>query len=160
MSWAARSALRSSRLSLGPASVLRRARASDAVMGAGVTGPFLPLRRAALRLGVGRPLGPVLRRASVPNRSRPPLALSSDVARSTTTSWLPFLHWRNHWRDFSIQRHRGFQRDQRPAVADVARESFIEPSRFLLQTPDFNFNSGCAQLLKSATAHLRIWICH
>src|SRR5271157_3900813 len=54
------SALRSSRLSLGPVSDLRRARASDAVMGAGATGPFLALRRASLRLGVGRPLGPVL----------------------------------------------------------------------------------------------------
>src|SRR5947209_5475545 len=56
---AVRSALRSSRLSLGPASDLRRARASAAVIGAGATGPFLGLRLASLRLGVGRPLRPV-----------------------------------------------------------------------------------------------------
>ena len=51
-------ALRSSRLSLGPANDFRRARASAEVIGAGATGP---LRRAAsLRLGVGRPLGAVV----------------------------------------------------------------------------------------------------
>src|ERR1700675_199657 len=84
---AVRSALRSSRLSLGPASDLRRARASEAVMGAGATGPFCRLV-ASLRLGVGRPLGPVLRRAPESNRSIPALALPS-AASSTTTSWLP-----------------------------------------------------------------------
>jgi len=42
---------------LGPASDLRRARASEAVMGAGATGPFFVLRLAAVRLGVGLPWG-------------------------------------------------------------------------------------------------------
>src|SRR6201996_3669687 len=51
-------ARRSSRLSLGPANDFRRARASAEVIGAGATGPLR--RAAALRLGVGRPLGAVL----------------------------------------------------------------------------------------------------
>src|ERR1700752_1074953 len=59
--WARRTALlarRSSRLSLGPANDFRRARASAEVIGAGATGPLR--RAAALRLGVGRPLGAVV----------------------------------------------------------------------------------------------------
>src|ERR1700736_3544746 len=54
------SAPRSARLSFGRDSALRRARAADAVMGAGTTGPLVRLV-AVLRLGVGRPLGSVLR---------------------------------------------------------------------------------------------------
>src|SRR5271168_2253988 len=51
-------ARRSSRLSLGPANDFRRARASEEVIGAGATGPLR--RAAALRRGVGRPLGAVV----------------------------------------------------------------------------------------------------
>src|SRR5690242_14760013 len=85
------SARRSSRLSLGPASDLRRARASEAVMGAGAIGPFLVLRRASLRLGVGRPLGPV-RCASLPAPEAPatPAAAGAAALSSRSVSW-PFL---------------------------------------------------------------------
>src|ERR1700730_11235037 len=72
---------RSARLSFGPDSALRRARAADAVMGAGTTGPLVRLV-AVLRLGVGRPLGSVLRDprgASVPEVAST-MGLSSGVA--------------------------------------------------------------------------------
>ena len=55
------SALRSSLDSFGPPSSLRRLRASAVVIGAGATGPRL--RAASLRLGVGLPLGAVVRRS-------------------------------------------------------------------------------------------------
>ena len=79
------SALRSSRLSLGPASDLRRARASEAVMGAGATGPFFVLRLASVRLGVGRPLGSVLRVPCDVASIEP--AVSSSTRPSASSSW-------------------------------------------------------------------------
>src|SRR5688500_15532561 len=75
------SALRSSRLSLLRDS-LRRFRASEVVIGAGATGPRL--RVASLRLGVGLPLGAVVRDSPdfPASPSRPVSAVSSDTLDS------------------------------------------------------------------------------
>src|SRR5262249_13059878 len=86
----------SSRLSLGPASDLRRARASEAVLGAGATGPFLVPRLvvASSRLGVGRPLGSVLRdprggpvREPAPESARKPAESSGVAGAPAPSSW-------------------------------------------------------------------------
>src|ERR1700747_1320379 len=88
---AAFSPLRSRRLSVGPASDLRRARASDAVIGAGATGPFLVLRLASLRLRVGRPLGSVLTPLDVVSGElAASIAAGATAPPSRSSSW-PFL---------------------------------------------------------------------
>ena len=82
------SALRSSRLSLGPASDLRRARASAEVIGAGATGPAPRLSRALGRrpaLGGGRS---ATRGGSVRADGD---AASSAPSLSSGSSSLPFL---------------------------------------------------------------------
>ncbi len=87
-----RSALRSARLSLGPASDLRRARASEDVIGAGAIGPFFVFRLDSLRLGVGRPLGPVLRdpRGAVSAELAASAAVGAAAFPPESSSW-PFL---------------------------------------------------------------------
>src|SRR5271156_234780 len=77
---------RSSRLSLGPASDFRRARASDEVIGAGATGPLRP----ALRRGVGRPLGAVVCRGAAPKAS----AASTVIWASSRSSVTPASFFR------------------------------------------------------------------
>src|ERR1700733_1503729 len=77
--WGRRLALfarRSSRLSFWPANDFRRARASAAVIGAGATGPLR--LAAALRLGVGRPLGAVV--------GEPPDAPDADESADSESS--------------------------------------------------------------------------
>ena len=54
-------------------------------MGAGATGPFFVLRLAAVRLGVGRPLGSVLRVPCDAASIEP--AVSSSTRPSASSSW-------------------------------------------------------------------------
>ena len=63
-------------------------------------------------------------------------------------------------RDFAVEGHRGFQRDQRRAVSDVAGEAFVQSSSFFFEESDFDFDACGAEFFESESAHLRIGIGH
>ena len=69
-------------------------------------------------------------------------------------------HFRGRRRDLAVERHGGFECDQRRAVTNVAGECLIQPASLLFQTSDFNVHSRGSQFFKSLSADLWIRIRH
>jgi hypothetical protein len=72
--------------------------------------------------------------------------------------WL--LHGARRWSNLAIERHRGFQRNQRNGLPNVSGEGFVQTTGFCLQFSNFHLNPCLAQLLKAAAADARIRIGH
>ena len=63
--------------------------------------------------------------------------------------------------DFSVQRHRPFRDDPRPAGRDEFQVGSIEPFGFRFHQPDFDFDPGLLERFDSAAADgvIRIMLC-
>ena len=62
--------------------------------------------------------------------------------------------------DLAVERHGGFQRHQRHAVADVAGEGFVQAASLFFQAADFDLHAGGAQFFESLSADFRIGVGH
>ena len=60
----------------------------------------------------------------------------------------------------AVERERGFERHQRFAGNDPAREGFIQAPRFGLAQAGADFDSSGAQLLEAAASHRRVRVGH
>src|SRR5579863_2857675 len=68
------------------------------------------------------------------------------------------LTWRR--RDFSIERHRSLQRDQRNTMTNVSCESLVQRFCFFFKYAARNVDTGSAKLGKPLTADQRIRVLH
>src|SRR6185437_1238807 len=84
-----------------------------------------------------------------------PAASSSSCAKS---GWVEGIAGRRS--DLAVERHAGFQRDQRQSSKDESSERFIDPASFCFEQAGFNGNSGCAKLFESLSRNFGIWVCH
>src|SRR6185437_6163778 len=84
-----------------------------------------------------------------------PAASSSSCAKS---GWVEGIAgWRS---DLAVERHAGFQRDQRQSSKDEPSERFIHSASFCFEQAGFNGNSGCAKLFESLSRNFGIWVFH
>ena len=74
------------------------------------------------------------------------LAGDPSAGRSFPRTCSSPCSWRS---DLAIERHRGLQRHQRNAVANVAGESLVQTTGFRLESPDFDLNARRSQRSQS-----------